>query len=157
MEHVEDSSCKRAHLPHQPLSDPTRCTRLFKLLPGQNEDPIRCQMSEHVLRLPAVIHQNNMYRYLRNEETDLTDSDTNTPGADHTAASIARNYISLPYTWGSAHDLKGLIQLNNQQFLIHRALWEFLHQFRSREIKGWIWADAICIDQHNILERNAQV
>jgi hypothetical protein len=72
-------------------------------------------------------------------------------------------YWGLSYTWGNplpSHSLAASsstqyeILVNGQPFSVGQNLYEFLTRFRG---KRHYWIDAICINQEDISERNAQV
>lgn len=77
-------------------------------------------------------------------------------------------YIALSYTWGKAiyEDVAGnelgdlgtihTILVNGKSFDISENLFDALLQFQSENV-GWLWVDAICIDQVNYEERSSQV
>jgi hypothetical protein len=77
----------------------------------------------------------------------------------HVARKSAPPYTALSYTWGD-EKTEEQIHLDGKRFMVRRNLWSALHylipHFRDA---GWrhIWVDAICIDQDNDSERNAQV
>lgn len=59
--------------------------------------------------------------------------------------------------WGANAPLK-LINVNGRSFPIRDNLHQFLLAARrNRWLHEWIWIDQICIDQHNVQERSAQV
>jgi Heterokaryon incompatibility protein (HET) len=75
-------------------------------------------------------------------------------------------YYALSYAWGSNETRS--ITLNNSNVLVRENLWNALAHIRvswfhgwnshdDKEPTAWIWIDALCIDQQNILERNHQV
>ncbi|KAK5651247.1 hypothetical protein OQA88_12655 [Cercophora sp. LCS_1] len=88
-------------------------------------------------------------------------------------------YAALSYTWGPPYpDMEGLagataknsssypsgpsvdittVTVNNHTFKIHTNLALALLHLRSKTITLPLWIDAICINQSDILERNAQV
>ncbi|KAK1758750.1 heterokaryon incompatibility protein-domain-containing protein [Echria macrotheca] len=65
-------------------------------------------------------------------------------------------YTALSYVWGDPSRV-GQILLDGQQFGITASLQNALRDIRdaTREIR--LWADAICINQEDVLERNSQV
>ncbi|KAF4628502.1 hypothetical protein G7Y89_g9643 [Cudoniella acicularis] len=63
---------------------------------------------------------------------------------------------ALSYEWGSPSSQREIIA-EGQPFMIRENLWNALHQFRSMGICDPIWIDAICINQDDLEERNAQV
>ncbi|OCL02585.1 HET-domain-containing protein [Glonium stellatum] len=66
-----------------------------------------------------------------------------------------RRYHALSYTWGTASP-KFPILCNGKIVEVTRNLYEALLYLQQRKI-GEIWIDAVCIDQSNIDERNAQI
>ena len=65
-------------------------------------------------------------------------------------------YHALSYCWGDANDVFELL-CNQQSIHVTRNLYEALHKLRSKGQELAIWADAVCIEQKNITERNQQV
>ncbi|KAI0512612.1 hypothetical protein F5B22DRAFT_614602 [Xylaria bambusicola] len=68
-------------------------------------------------------------------------------------------YIAVSYTWGEENDMVTL-RLNGRNFSVRRNLWFCLTylSFHAQHSKArYLWVDAICINQGNIPERNAQV
>jgi len=63
-------------------------------------------------------------------------------------------FTAVSYTWGD--DPKSeIIYVDDKPFMVRPNLWACLHCLR----RGWqlIWADAVCINQDDIAERNKQV
>ncbi|KAL7895460.1 heterokaryon incompatibility domain-containing protein [Trichoderma sp. TUCIM 5745] len=66
-------------------------------------------------------------------------------------------YNAASYEWGNA-EAAAQIQINGQIVSIRQNLHDFLEILSQSAYKDeWLFIDAICIDQANILERNAQV
>ena len=69
-------------------------------------------------------------------------------------------YTAVSYTWGSEKPTE-IIYLNGCVFNVTPNLWSCLYYLSLDLIRhqdlGYLWADAICIDQSNNVERNAQV
>ncbi|PON21925.1 hypothetical protein TGAM01_v209181 [Trichoderma gamsii] len=66
-------------------------------------------------------------------------------------------YNAVSYEWGNA-EAAAQIQINNEDVSIRQNLYDFLQILSQSAYKDeWLFVDAICIDQGNILERNAQV
>ncbi|KAI1321274.1 heterokaryon incompatibility protein-domain-containing protein [Xylariaceae sp. FL0255] len=65
-------------------------------------------------------------------------------------------YEALSYCWGNALDTV-IISCNGQPFSVTRNLESALRHLRQKEGHRVIWADAICIDQANLVERACQV
>lgn len=65
-------------------------------------------------------------------------------------------YMALSYCWGDTSNLKA-ITLNGRPFHISANLWHAIAALHTHDaIISW-WIDAICINQRNVVERNAQV
>ena len=111
--------------------------RLLKLLPSSSSDKIRCSISH--FPFPSC------------------------PG-----------YTALSYTWGGSFWIR-IIELNGYEFTVRSNLHAFLEEAQERFKRGtfnpglgletehdgdggrWFWIDAMCINQEDIPERNAQV
>lgn len=65
-------------------------------------------------------------------------------------------FDALSYVWGDLDKL-AKIQLNAEDFAITQNLESALRQFRNPSQDRVIWIDALCINQNNIPERNAQI
>ncbi|KAH7409814.1 heterokaryon incompatibility protein-domain-containing protein [Phaeosphaeria sp. MPI-PUGE-AT-0046c] len=66
------------------------------------------------------------------------------------------SYTALSYTWGLVL-FKKLILLGGEPFLVQDNLWRFLNRARIEKFTGYLWIDALCIDQSTVGERNHQV
>ncbi|EHK18317.1 uncharacterized protein TRIVIDRAFT_131892, partial [Trichoderma virens Gv29-8] len=68
-------------------------------------------------------------------------------------------YRALSYTWGkatSADDLQ-TIRVNNQEYFVRQNLFDFLASAAARKEHGLFFVDAVCINQLDYDERQAQV
>lgn len=65
-------------------------------------------------------------------------------------------YTALSFRWGSANKEVEIL-LNGHPFSIRRNLWESLDEAQLSKHTGYLWIDAICIDQRDLQERNHQV
>ncbi|KAL5313364.1 hypothetical protein ACEPPN_019097 [Leptodophora sp. 'Broadleaf-Isolate-01'] len=65
-------------------------------------------------------------------------------------------YIAISYAWGDADDTR-TIMLDGHEFVVTDSLMLALQRLRSRSSSVIVWADAICINQQDIEERNLQV
>jgi hypothetical protein len=67
-------------------------------------------------------------------------------------------YKALSYTWGDARNQQR-IQVNGRPILVGANLYDCLVHFRQSKdgTELPLWIDALCINQHNIQERNNQV
>lgn len=73
--------------------------------------------------------------------------------------SEAPMYTAISYTWGDDQASES-ITLDGKIFKVRPNLWSALHYIgRATYAQPWcyIWVDAICINQNNTAERNAQV
>jgi hypothetical protein len=76
-------------------------------------------------------------------------------------------YVALSYTWDRGLGRKH-IECNGMDLEIGENLWQFLFEFRKKQVLRqlsvdataeihYLWIDAICIDQSSLAERNHQV
>lgn len=74
--------------------------------------------------------------------------------------SAAPIFNALSYTWGSEIDVKSIC-IDGRTQSVRRNLWDFLRYLCAMQTfekgKFVVWADAVCIDQHNVVKRNQQV
>jgi len=66
------------------------------------------------------------------------------------------DFIAISYVWGDPHDTKMVI-CNGKAINITRSLYSALWQWRDQGCRAHIWADAICINQNNMMEKTEQV
>lgn len=65
-------------------------------------------------------------------------------------------YKAVSYTWGSSANPKQIL-VNGKAFPLHVNLWNLLYHLRLFGETSFIWADALCINQLNLKERNFHV
>lgn len=65
-------------------------------------------------------------------------------------------YKAVSYTWGTPDNPRHIL-VNGRAFLLHVNLWNLLFHLRSKEQTSFLWADALCINQQNMRERNFHV
>jgi hypothetical protein len=121
-------------------------------------DPVIGKDSEHPLS----------YHYLpldtRHDEVRLLSIPRKTPGSDaainctlfHTSLSEARSFIALSYCWGD-HTLKHQIAVNERMMYVTESLATALINIQSGDEDILLWADAICINQKDAIEKTTQV
>jgi hypothetical protein len=72
----------------------------------------------------------------------------------------APSYTAVSYTWGSPSDFRE-IRIEGRAHGVAKNLWRFLDQARklpgSTRLNGWLWIDALSIDQSDPLEKLDQV
>ena len=123
-----------AILHYRPLEYASYEIRLIKLLPSavENDQPdIHCEL-EHF----SLLHRPQK-------------PGTNFPGRPE--------YVALSYCWGPI-DATETISVNGCSFQAGTNLVAALRELRKPE-RGfkWLWVDAICINQHDIAEKGAQI
>lgn len=74
----------------------------------------------------------------------------------HCKRSQTPKYAAVSYTWGN-DEATETIWLDDEKFYIRPNLWGCLYYLITVGRWNFIWADAICIDQKSIEEKNAQV
>ena len=114
---------------YQPLDASRSQIRLLDILDGAQDDIIKCSM-------------------------------TTVDGAIVDIHPTYRTYDALSYEWGDQFPQR-LILVEGRELMIRETLWNALNQLRDlpRSLKQprRIWIDAICINQQDREERNAQV
>ncbi|KIW79668.1 hypothetical protein Z517_06282 [Fonsecaea pedrosoi CBS 271.37] len=105
-------------------------TRLIKLLPGHEADPLRCE-----LHAAAIINE---------------------AGLGVAEVYDAVQYTALSYSWGHP-TCTAPIDCNGVQVFIPPPLADALRHVRHVDKHRWVWCDALCIDQQNTDEKAAQV
>ena len=75
---------------------------------------------------------------------------------EHYSVNQAKKYQALSYAWGDIRDVSS-IQVDGCPFQVSRNLKDFLVSYRTNNACPVLWIDAVCINQHDILERNAQI
>jgi hypothetical protein len=66
-------------------------------------------------------------------------------------------YETISYAWGPLHETETVYVNLDSCLEITRNLWSALDVFRHKSRPMVLWADQICIDQHNLAERRRQV
>ncbi|KAI3316646.1 HET-domain-containing protein [Xylariaceae sp. AK1471] len=74
-----------------------------------------------------------------------------------TSLDDAHGYEPLSYFWGSQDDPKKIVLDDVVGFPVGRNLYTALKRLRLNDALRTLWVDAICIDQTNIKEKNAQI
>ncbi|KAF7671079.1 hypothetical protein GT037_010860 [Alternaria burnsii] len=70
-------------------------------------------------------------------------------------ATVNDDYVCLSYVWGQP-DKGYTVIINGRPHRVRINLYRFLQQARKKDL-GWLWIDALCIDQENLAERTHQV
>jgi hypothetical protein len=118
-----------------------------------------------VVRRKKTTPDNDMYKSLPLTETDSFRLLTLLPSTKF-ASSIqctlsvsnfnTASYQALSYCWGNAKDT-GPVKVNHANFQATKNLIAALRRLRHETNDVIIWVDAICINQKDVNERNAQV
>src|SRR5438105_8679457 len=75
---------------------------------------------------------------------------------EHYPLDRAKPYKALFYVWGDTQD-SAFIQVDGCSFKVTKNLKDFLVSYRSNDRCAVLWIDAVCINQNDIPERNAQI
>ena len=115
--------------------------------------PIRRKLGETTFRYVELDHQASEIRLVRilPETGPVIECELL-----HTSLENPRSYIAISYTWGDTEETRNIV-LSGHEFPITESLWGALQRLRSRSFPVIIWADALCINQQNVNERNNQV
>lgn len=73
-----------------------------------------------------------------------------------TVINASTEYEALSYTWGTSPRRRDIL-VNGRHFAVTENLEEALGALRLPRRVRWIWADAICINQEDLVERAEQV
>lgn len=65
-------------------------------------------------------------------------------------------YSTLSYVWGTVENAKTVL-VNGRTLKVHKNLWLFLNTARQHFADRNLWIDAMCINQHDLQEKNHQV
>lgn len=65
-------------------------------------------------------------------------------------------FQAISYTWGDPTP-DHTITCNGKEVAITQSLHEILHQFSEDHNHGWLWTDALCINQADLDEKSRQV
>ncbi|WYZ42722.1 hypothetical protein EsH8_VI_000421 [Colletotrichum jinshuiense] len=68
----------------------------------------------------------------------------------------APSYLCLSYVWGDPRRFLG-INCNSQMISVTQNLYHALRTCFNRHPNSWLWADGICINQDDVIERSQQV
>lgn len=106
----------------------------------------------------AIIRYRKL-RKVRDEIRLLTiiddESEPITCKLEHVSLSASPSFKALSYCWGDANDTRP-VTINGCTVAVTVNLESALRQFRA-EFHGWIWIDALCINQSDLEEKGEQV
>jgi Heterokaryon incompatibility protein (HET) len=126
--------------------------RLLSLHSGREEEPIRCSLRHAELRIDQRLVWKDLI--LHKLETDFTLRKIK----KRLKPSRQPKFEAFSYCWGPAELYKS-IEVNGQQVPVRRNLWWALWHLRHGVygMRRTLWIDALCINQNDLIERNAQV
>lgn len=129
--------------------DPEKEIRILELFPGSLDDEICCTISKQAL------FPDHDAEYHWNDETKDLELNSEDLPPQYSDPSLA--YEAVSYTWGPGNDIVP-IQVNDiPGFPVTRNLHTCLTRLRLQDRTRRLWADQICVDQHNVAEKNLQV
>lgn len=67
------------------------------------------------------------------------------------------DYTAVSYVWGDASAGVRSVLLNGRPIPVGHNLWTLLLHLTKEQHKGYLWIDALCIQQTNVAEKNHQV
>jgi hypothetical protein len=102
-------------------------------------DAIRLILLQPSVDVQSQVHCNLIHTTLTEWDEDIIDS-----------------YTAISYVWGDATRMTDIL-VNNKALSITATLDSALRHIRSHDRVSRLWADAICINQEDIGERNQQV
>jgi len=100
--------------------------------------------------------KSNEIRLLRFPQKTINSSGPPEYTLFHTSLSEPHNFLALSYCWGD-HTLSHTMNINNHSMPITESLATALTSLQSPSHDVLLWADAICINQHDPIEKTAQV
>ena len=123
------------------------------------ESPANAVGSDHKTLYEPLEVSKHQIRMLKVNQLDFDEDGFTSLHCSLVVTSLDDNseYDALSYTWGDPDDLEN-IYVNSHVFPVRRNLFDALCTLKqSGNLQGHIWADAVCINQEDINERNQQV
>ncbi|KAJ9603645.1 hypothetical protein H2200_011831 [Cladophialophora chaetospira] len=117
--------------------------RLLRILPDSSDEPLHCTLVHKPLPPFQRTQEGNVGPPFSSQHSD--------------EGNVAPPYFfAISYTWGDPLPVHK-IYINGDPCDIRHNLWLFLRRLRQKGFEGPFWADAICIDQEDDVEKSAQV
>ena len=66
-------------------------------------------------------------------------------------------FTAISYAWGDPISRMYRVLIDGRPFCVRQNLWHFLYQARRDDKIGFLWIDAICINQNDLAEMSEQV
>ncbi|EAT81460.1 hypothetical protein SNOG_10961 [Parastagonospora nodorum SN15] len=135
---------------------------------GSGQTPDRDVIGSYVEEEQKIISRPGPYRYqtLDSKSNEIRllriPKKTTNPSTPlqytlfHTSLKDSSNFLALSYCWGS-HTLSHTMTINNHSMPITESLATALASLQSQSHDILLWADAICINQHDPIEKTSQV
>lgn len=117
------------------------------------------------MTMASVQTQYSIYGAIQKSEIRLLRVDRGWKGTIHDPLELSLDtfqdnnrppYSALSYEWGSPLQSTSVL-VNGQYIAIRRNLYSFLVQLRQESAVSYVWADAICINQHDLQEKAEKV
>ncbi|KAH3965816.1 hypothetical protein HBH51_147750 [Parastagonospora nodorum] len=135
---------------------------------GSGQTPDRDVIGSYVEEEQKIISRPGPYRYqtLDSKSNEIRllriPKKTTNPSTPlqytlfHTSLKESSNFLALSYCWGS-HTLSHTMTINNHTMPITESLATALASLQPQSHDILLWADAICINQHDPIEKTSQV
>ena len=136
------------HYEYQDLDEPSSI-RLLRLLPGSPSEVIRCTLLTISLDHTEMISVPDRGLMIYDAAfPELT--------VGVTSAGKVLGYVALSYTWGGQERTERIL-CDDRVLLVTPNLLTALKNLRHELASVILWADAVCIDQQSIDDKNTQV
>ena len=125
----------------EPLGEPTKFIRVFELSPGEPDSMLQLRLHRVDLsKIPKPRLDESGYKYVPDNED----------------RSQYEQYHCISYCWGTDLATEPIV-LNGQPHQMRRNLWNMVRRLRLPDRSRYLWADAICINQNDLIEKGHQV
>ncbi|KAG4438506.1 hypothetical protein IFR05_006029 [Cadophora sp. M221] len=146
--------------PTKPLYSPLSPNeiRLLILHPGKGDDAIKCTLKTALLSIKKLTDREPWSRNTFEVQARKRSGSAIEKLQGRYRGLQQPSYETLSYCWGPEGDYRS-INIDGHFVPVRRNLWWALYHLRHRVrgMKRTMWVDALCINQNNIPERNAQV
>lgn len=133
----------------------TMCIRVIKIRPSlmtDFSDAIACDFSILDVDRGSLLVDGLPQWPLQQEDVGADSANPTTA----LRATERIQYQALSYTWGEPGANRDIV-LDCHLFSVRKNLWDFLDMARKSEVDGYLWIDALCINQATTKEKSHQV